>query len=54
MKKIKTHSSLVGPRRQLCSSSFLVQISRGIPQEDFFQKLSIYLGHKFQRNRHFM
>ena len=53
MKKIIVVTlSLTDPRRQLHSSSFLAHILRGIPH--FYWKLSIYVGHKFQRNLNFI
>ena len=53
MKKFKIHSSLTRPA--LIAPLFLIclQVLRG-NQENFFRKLSIYVGHKFQRNRNFM
>ena len=48
MKKSKIHSScFMSHKFPPAASLFLVHIPRDIPQENFFPKLSIYVGHKF-------
>ena len=47
MKNLK-YIHLVIPRKSPPTAPlFLVHIPRGIPQENVFPKLSIYVGHKF-------
>ena len=49
MKELKILSSLIFPCQQLpsCPPTGAKYIPRGIPQENFFPKLSIYAKHKF-------
>ena len=47
MKKFKIHSSCHPSQIPAISSALSRSHSRGFPQENFFPKLSIYVGYKF-------